>query len=451
MKIFLIVVDTLRADHLGCYGYFRNTSPTIDKLAAEGVIFEDSHASAVATGPGFTSIITGLFPVQHKFYLTPYNLPNIVDFDDSIPTLAEILWENGDYTNAAFDNLMNFRSPMDQMVRGFEYYVNVTRTATRKNQILVKGEVNKRLLPWIRSHSQEDLFVFIHYWDPHTPYNQPEEYRNIFRHKKGDLSDLEVCKAPAGYRYVPGWGKVGELWEEDFERKKGDLLHTEERTIDLYDGEIRYTDYLISQIVDTLKEERIDKDSLIIITADHGEQLGQHGIYGHFGLHEANIWIPLIIWGPAQNIPQGKRLKGYAQHTDIAPTVLDLIGAKKRPRMAGRSLLPAVHGKGRLGEEIFVEAEGRNGSLLRGIIRKNWKYIRYVGGKEELYNMEKDPMEVIDLSEKKKEARRELRHSLEQWVYKNLHHRKDPIVQAERIRRRQTEENSYTSREITWL
>ncbi len=84
------------------------------------MVFENSHASAVATGPGFTSIITGLFPIQHKFYLTPYNLPNVIDFDDNIPTLAEIIWENGDYTNAAFDNLINFRSPMDQMVRGSE-------------------------------------------------------------------------------------------------------------------------------------------------------------------------------------------------------------------------------------------------------------------------------------------------------------------------------------------
>lgn len=84
MKLILIVIDTLRADHLGCYGYFRNTSPNIDRLAKEGVLFKDAHTTAIATGPGFTSIFTGLSPIHHKFYLTPYNLPNLIDFDDSI-------------------------------------------------------------------------------------------------------------------------------------------------------------------------------------------------------------------------------------------------------------------------------------------------------------------------------------------------------------------------------
>ncbi len=201
----------------------------------------------------------------------------------------------GGCTTVAFDNLINFRSHMGQFVRGFEYYINVTKTAMWSHAGVVGGEVNKRLLPWIKSHSKEDFFAFIHYWDPYCPYNQPEEYRNIFKHKKGSLSDLKICRAPAGYEYVPGWGKVGELWEEDLQEKKGDLLSTQERTIDLYDGEIRYTDYLIAQIVETLREEGIDGDSVIMIVADHGEQLGQHGMYGHAEIHEANTWIPFII------------------------------------------------------------------------------------------------------------------------------------------------------------
>jgi len=452
MNIFLIVVDTLRADHLGCYGYFRDTSPTIDRLAREGVVFENFHVSAEATGPGFTSIITGLFPIQHKFYVTPHNLPNIIDFDDDIPTLPEMIWENGTYTTAAFDNLINFRSHMDQFVRGFEYYINVTRTAMWEHHFVVGGEVNKRLLPWIKGHSKEDLFVFIHYWEPHGPYNQPEEYRNIFKHKKGDLSDLKVCRAPAGYEYVPGWGKVGELWEEDLEQKKADVLTTAERTIDLYDGEIKYTDYLISQIVKTIKEERIEKESIIILTADHGEQLGQHGIYSHSELHEANTWVPLIIWGP-KRIPQGKKLKGYAQHTDIAPTILDLIGAQKRPKMAGKSLLPAINGKERLREEIIMEGNSTLGSLyIRGIVRRNWKYTLNLDGTEELYDMKQDPMEVINVADKERDIKRELRYALKRWVYRNLHHRKDPLVEANRIMRKRGGENPYISTmKLPWL
>ena len=363
----------------------------------------------------------------------------MINFDDDIPTLPEMIWENGDYTTAAFDNLINFRSHMKQFVRGFEYYINPTKTALWKHHFLVGGEINKRLLPWIKEHKEEDFFIFVHYWDPHSPYNQPEEFRNIFHHEKGNLSDLKVVKAPAGYEYVPGWGKVGELWEEDKEEKGGDVLITAERTIDLYDGEIRYTDHLISQIIDTLKQEKIDQETVVIITADHGEQLGQHGMYGHGHLHEANTWIPLIIWGPGR-IPKGKRLKGYAQHTDLVPTILDLIEAKKRPNLDGISLLGAIEGTETLPNQIFMEELGR-----RGVLKDNWKYIWDITGKEELYNIENDPMEVINLVDKEKEKRQELRFLIEDWVFKNLHYQEDPMIEAQRLLEKATKENPYTS------
>jgi len=97
MNVVLAVINTLRAEHLGCYGYFRNTSPYIDKLTKGDVLFENFHASAVATGSDFTSIFTGLFPIQNKFYLSPQNLPNFINFDNEIPTLLEIIWENGSW------------------------------------------------------------------------------------------------------------------------------------------------------------------------------------------------------------------------------------------------------------------------------------------------------------------------------------------------------------------
>ena len=119
INCMLFVIDTLRDDHLSCYGYFRDTSPNIDRLAKEGVLFKDAHASAIPTGPGFTSIITGLSPIHHHFYLTPWNLPNLIGFDDAIPTLPEIIQDSiGGYTTAAFDNLINFSSHMDHFCKG---------------------------------------------------------------------------------------------------------------------------------------------------------------------------------------------------------------------------------------------------------------------------------------------------------------------------------------------
>jgi len=416
-NVILIVLDTLRADHLGCYGYFRDTSPNLDRLAKEGILFKDAHATAIATGPGFTSIITGLSPIHHRFYLTPWNIPNLIDFDDEIPTIAELVQANLEgVTTAAFDNLINFSSHMDQFVRGFEYYINPTRDPGPVHASLLGGEVNKRLLPWLKEHRDEQFFLFVHYWDPHTPYNQPEEFRRVFEHKPGRLDDLEVRKAPAGYDYVPGWGKVGELWEPSPEEGKP--------TIDLYDGEIRYVDHLVGEVVHALDELGIAERTVIIVTSDHGEQLGQHGLYDHRGLHEAVIHIPLIIWGPGV-IEGGKVVEGYVQQADIAPTVLSLFGVpeSKWPHFDGTSLLKFASGEEPPREEIFVEDHE-----FRAVIRGRWKYIRnYFERTEELYNLADDPMEVVNLAPQRRELTEELRERLNQWVLENLGGRPDPL------------------------
>ncbi len=454
MNVILIVVDTLRADHLGCYGYFRKTSPVIDDLAEEGVLFEDFHASAIPTGPGFTSIITGLYAINHKFYVTPYCFPNIMNFDDDIPTLAEIIWENGGYTTVALDNLINFRSHMKQFVRGYEYYINVSRNPFWNDKRTTQGTINERLIPWIKHHAKEQFFAFVHYWEPHCPYNQPQEYRHLFRHQKGDLSDLKVLKAKAGYSYVPGWGKTGNLWEEEEVKRsiripdKGksgpmtvsnrlEIPHTAERTIDLYDGEIRYVDHLISQILDVLQETKTLNDTVIIITSDHGEELGQHEIsgekmYGHVGLHEPVVFVPLILWQP-KILPKGKRIKGFAQHVDIVPTILDLMGTKKRPKLDGKSLLPIIEGKGEVRDKAFMESDALLLPASRAVLENGWKYIQTLEGKGELYHLKDDPMELVNLVPKEEEKCLEMKRKLLKWVYDNIGRNPDPMSEARKM------------------
>lgn len=413
----LFVIDTLRADHLGCYGYFRDTSPNIDKIASEGILFKDSHATAIATGPGFTSIITGLSPIHHHYYLTPWNIPNLIDFDDSIPTIPELIQDHiGGYTTAAFDNLMNFSSHMDHLVRGFEFYINVTRTSKPIHHHVRGDEINKRLIPWIKQHKNEKFFLFIHYWDPHTPYNQPEEYRHIFHHEPGSLEDLVVKEAPAGYRYVPGWGRVGELWEPFPDEGKP--------TIDLYDGEIRFVDHLVGEVFETLEDLKLADETVIIITSDHGEQLGQHGIYEHGGLHEAVTHIPLIIWAPSI-LPSGVVVDGYVQQADIAPTILDLLGADHDilKRFDGMSLIPIVKGERKARNEIFIEDHEE-----RAVLSCEWKYIRnYFKRTEELYNIRDDPVEVINLASEKRNLTQRMRDKLLNWVREGLKGQADPM------------------------
>jgi len=463
MNVLLFVIDTLRADHLSCYDYFRDTSPNIDNLAQEGVLFLDHYASGVPTGPGFTSIITGLFPVNHGFYLTPYNIPNSYQLDDNILTLAEVMWENG-YVTAAFDNLVNFRSRMKQFIRGYEYYVNVTRTAQWLHHPIWADLVNQRLVPWIEEHRKEEFFLFVHYWDPHTPYNQPKEYRELFHHERGNLSDLEVKEAAAGYQYVPGWGKTDQIFEGKETRWKMPIpgeTFAEGCSIDLYDGEVAYVDNRLGQVVEKLKEEDIFDETLIIVTSDHGEQLGQHGMYGHSGLHDANIYVPLIMTCTSE-LPKGKRVKGFVQQVDISTTIFEMMDIsvektiEKMRRHAktfgnpayscdvrgftdGKSLLNLIGGSMIRGN-VFSETEtvylrrGEKDKLEVGVLgqRANrtdeWKLIIHSDGRKELYNVRDDPMEVIDLSKENREVLEDLNAKLDEWVKSNLKGRRDPIL-----------------------
>lgn len=431
-----MVIDTLRADHLGCYGYFRNTSPTLDKLSREGILFEDFYAAGIPTGPGFTSLVTGLYPINHQYYITPWNIPNAYQLDDEIPVLADIMQTNG-YTTVAVDNLMNFRSHMKHMVRGFEYYINVTRTPLHIPHHITADQINKRLFPWLRGHSEEKFFLFIHYWDPHLPYNHPPESRNRFSHKKGDLSDLEVKQAEAGYEYVTGWGVVGKLFE-------GSQIHRD-RSIDRYDEEILYVDHAIENLLKLLRNEGILENTLMVITSDHGEGLGQHAIYGHAGLHESIIKVPLILWCPSL-LPKGVRIKGYTQHVDVFPTILDIVGLRD-PMFFGKPVETDGSSLNYLSENdksprdfAVAEAWGE-----RAIIEGEWKLITHTIEEMrlrrdtekfttlkgniglELYNIREDPMENINQTAQNDNIAKKLEDKLDFWVRKQLAGRIDPM------------------------
>jgi arylsulfatase A-like enzyme len=417
MRVIWFVLDTLRADHLSCYGYFRKTSPNIDRLAEEGVLFEDSFASAMGTGPGFTSLLTGLAAINHGFYLTPWNVPNAPLLDDRIATLPEIIQARGNYTTAAFDNLINFRSHMKQFVRGFEFYVNVTRSPAWLHHHVIADEVNCRLLPWLEQHADEEFFLFVHYWDPHTPYNMPEKFRGKFDRNRRDLI---VKKAPDGYEYVPGWGRADLL-------PSGDDAHR----IDLYDDEVFYADHSIGLVRKKVEELGLLADTAIFLTSDHGEDLGVRGLWGHGTLHNTTIFVPLIIRDP-RSLPQRKRVAGFVQHADNAPTTLEYFPkqeGREFDRLAfpncmpeipesfdGKSLISLALGRREAPEEIVVESDPD-----RVYIAPPWKLIWHKDGPEsELFNLQNDPLELNDRAGEEKAVARELSEKLRDWVDRNL-------------------------------
>lgn len=431
MNVLLIACDTLRADHLGCYGYFRETSPNLDALADGGVLLEDFFSSGVCTGTAFTSIHTGLYPIHHKVYnVAPPELTL-----DKVPTLATILRHEG-FTTAAFDNLAfnrNWSRDPVHYYRGFETYVSDISNPQDWNELgeRVRADwYNERLIPWIESHAQEQFFAFVHYWDVHQPYTQPESFRSLFHHAEGDLGDLEVKEATAGYRYVPGWGKVGEIYEGYGvvpEQRSPGTVPSREASIDLYDGSIAYLDRCIGDVVEVLKRNGVFEDTLIVVTADHGELLGQHGIYTHVNLYDANSRIPLIVSFPAA-LARGRRISGFGSQVDILPTVLDLAGVRNTPRVDGVSLRPLIEGATPR-EEVFSE----DGGGVRSIRAGDWKLIHYYDdGAFELYNVVGDPMEVEDRAEQDGEKVAELKGMLDAWVESSLGSEEDPLEYVRR-------------------
>ncbi|HEU5316428.1 MAG TPA: sulfatase [Chloroflexota bacterium] len=451
MQVILVVSDTLRADHMGCYGYFRPTSPRIDAFAAQGVRFARHVSQAPYTLPSFTSIITGQYGTTHKVLANPsgqnHNFP--VAVDDRTPVLADVFRlprgplqiEHGRYVGggaltASFDNLINFSNRPKWFVRGYEYHVCVTPGTHR----MVGAEVlHHRLFPWLEQHAKEDFFLFVHYWDVHGPYLAPAPHGERYPGQKiGD--EIPVHRAASGEDYVRGWGPVaavegraGAEWAPDARRK-----------VDAYDGGINYFDSMFGALLDHLDGLGIGQNAVVALTSDHGESMAEHRVpFAHDELYDATIGVPLIVRAPGK-LPAGKTVEGLSQAIDIAPTLTELVGLTPPDSFQGRSLVPLASGRnGRLHERTYSEWTRYLAS--RCIENERYKLIhKFAGGLAlarptrkkvdwvELYDLRDDPDETNDLASELPEVTRVLRGQLQEWVRGQLGEgEEDPLLRPE--------------------
>jgi len=416
MKVMLLVIDTLRADHLGCYGYRRNTSPCIDEIASEGVLFEHAYPTDVPTQPSFTSMFTGMRGIETGIvsHSSTESLP------EEIPYFPEILSQKGIVT-AAVSTLYMMRR---WFARGFRYYMNPVAGVRRRLQQVDAEEINSFAFQWLRENYKKDFFMFIHYWDPHSIYRPPEKYRRLFY--KGDECDPENHSLDA-LREQPVW---------PFTKRHLDAIKEGitdiEYVIAQYDGEIRYADDNIRNLVNMLEDLGIYDETALIITSDHGESLGEHEFYfDHCEVYETTIHVPLIIRYPPMT-PSGKRFKGLVQSTiSIMPTVLSLFGIKYQRRMEGKNLIDLANGEEKPFEEIYVN-QGL-WTAKRAVRTEKWKLIRtYDQGfwetpEIELYDMENDPCETRNLASEMREKADNLELRMERWRRMKLGKRIDPL------------------------
>jgi len=421
MNILLIAIDTLSARHMGCYGYQRDTSPFLDQVAEENALFESLYCQAIPTQPSFTSLYTGQYAITHG--IVAHGTTGRLD--KKAPFLATLLQQHG-YTTCAVDNLY---SHQEWFARGYEFYITPWHKG-RYAQATPWEVYNARAVPWLKQHKSEHFFMFVHYWDPHTPYVPPEGYRGLFY--EGNPTDPSnhsldgLCKHP-----------LGEPFKQWFDQHLMPGITDAEYIKAMYDSEIRYVDEGVRRLLETLDELEIADNTLIIIFSDHGEMMYKHGIYfDHHGLYDEDIHVPLIVRWPGVT-ETGTRIPHLVQHIDIAPTILEIADIAVPQEMEGSSLVPYLTG----GCDaplypylVSLECTRQMKWALRG---DGYKYILareedYRGGPmRELYDLKKDPHEMNNIADQQPEQARELEAILEGWIAQMMAHNgltEDPLV-----------------------
>ncbi len=405
MNIVLIALDTQRADHLGCYGYGRDTSPFIDSVAASGVLFERCAAPNIPTHPSFTTMFSGKEAITHNIL----NIGGKFPVTEGVRLLPEILREHG-WATAAVDSMgRHFK-------RGYDEYVTYEWDRSVPTELRRAETVTDATLPVIERLTAQErpFFLFVHYWDPHTPYLPPPPYDRMFYPEGRDPYDVNNHSMDEAWSWEPFKWYFHE-WMPG--------VTDAEYVNSLYDGETRYMDTHLQRVFDALAP--VQDETLVILTADHGEVLNDHpGYYDHHGLYEANVHVPLILSWPGK-LPEGKRVPGWVQNTDIAPTLLELAGIPDRDAMEGLSLLPTLYGLRDSNYEQIYYSEA-TWQQKRAIREGHWKFIHALvqdphgGPMQELYDLDADPNEQHNVLDQHPEVARDLEAKLQTWVERRL-------------------------------
>ena len=400
-NVLILLIDTFRADHSSAYGYDRPTTPRIDALAEEGVLFERAFATSSYTLASHASLLTGLFPHEHG---AQWDTP-LAFRDCACPTLGGALQEQG-YVTAGFSSNPfwftrehgfgqgflvfddYFHSPVDAFMRtalgrAFEQLV-LPRLGFLDIPARKRADfVNRRVLSWIDGREDRPFFAFVNYFDIHDPYLPPEPYRSRFAGR--DVGG------------VVNWRLNG--LDPQLEPS---VIQDE---MDAYDGAITYVDEQIGALLDELDARGVLENTVVVVTSDHGEEFGEHGhmLHGH-SLYRQSIHVPLIWWGPGR-VPRGVRVPYAVSNAAVPSTVMDLVAGEPeafpwRPLMTNLAddagLAPALAGLvlKPWGPESFPTYHGAMESIVEG----RWHYVRHEVFEPELYDLEVDFEEESNLA-----------------------------------------------------
>ena len=323
-NVILISLDTLRADHMGSYGYFRDTSPNIDSFARQSILFKNAFSHSSWTAPSHASLFTSFYPSDLNiiFHPAPNRLP------ESARTIAELFSENG-YATAGFTG-GGYVSTDYGFSQGFDLYTS-NGLRQENNQ--------ESIYDWLEKHRQKKFFLFIHNYNVHRPYTPPEPYKKYYTNDTytGSIEDL--------------MDSIRVDYEQDGSISKRKQEY--DYIVSQYDAEINYVDELIGDLLEKLSQEGFMDNTIIVLTSDHGEEFLEHGSFGHMRtLYDEVLSVPLILYAP--DLPQGIVVERQVGLVDVFPTLLDLVGFERQESIRGESLVSPIY-RDRGGKVILSE------------------------------------------------------------------------------------------------
>lgn len=398
-NVILISIDTLRKDSLGIYGYDKPTSPNIDSFAKDARVYDNMYSTSPWTLPAHASMFTSLYPKEAK-------MQTIADkLDKNLLTIADVLKENGYYTIGWDGN--TFVSERWGFTDGFDDYFTVSSMA--------KGHHDANLIfpqavEWIKNNKEKKFFMFLHSFQVHDPYCPPAEFDKFKGDYKGETKCIDISHISKKNR------KEISLSDDELSRFRS-----------LYDGEILYTDKYLGELFKMLTQTEF-RNTIVIITSDHGEEFGERGLWGSHGntLYNELVSVPLIISAP--NLSQGRDENVFSM-IDIAPTILDLLGINKRDTFKGISVREAdpkrlVFFETNLNATLTSNLDKQYGAFesLKPVVRKEnlptdkvgvvlgeWKLIKdKISRRTSLYNTKSNPKETKDVSEENPQTKQTL-------------------------------------------
>lgn len=402
--VVIVSIDTLRRDHVTAYGYPRDTTPALQRLADTGVTFENAYAANTNTAPSHASMLTGLHPARHGVVRNGgYWLRT------DVRTLGEILGST--WARAAFVSGFPLRRNMTDLYRDFDHFDDHLGEDWRRDAAATFAASER----WLRERKDDrPLFLFFHLYDAHQPYTAPEPFRSRFL-PEGQRS-FRFSQEQSIKRFYAGEADAAEF--DEYERR--------------YDAAIAYADHHVGRLFALLEELGLWDEALVVVLADHGETLDERsGPYFDHGarVYDPEIRIPLLLRLPGSR--GSRRVAAMVHHVDLAPTILDLLGLDA-PRVDGDSLRPLVVGApwAHDGRPAFSSADAESwqmpelggeldyNGLVVSLRTPDWKLISYPGVKGEilqLFHVARDPAEGKDLASTEPQRREQLRRELHAW------------------------------------